>query len=114
MMKVVLEVLYDPDRRGLIVVIPRAQLLEWVTEAFELKPPPIPEVVKPTPAMTLADLHLSNRTLRCLEAANVRSVEHLTRLFETDLLKMEGLGRVCLAEVKAALKKDGLRLGMRG
>lgn len=101
------------QRRGLVLVIPRAALLAWIKAAFETDQLPIPEKVKPMHAMTFADLHLSNRTLRCLENANIRTVEHLTRLMDTDLLKLEGLGKICLAEIKVALKKDGLRLGMR-
>jgi DNA-directed RNA polymerase alpha subunit len=112
-MKIEIEVTHhELDHRGLVVVIPRAALLAWFTAAFEKDPLPIPEVTPP-PAMTLADLHLSTRTIRCLSEANVRTVEQLTRLWESDLVKLKGLGKVCLSEIKAALKKNGLRLGTR-
>jgi hypothetical protein len=114
-MKIEIEVnAHEFDRRGLTIVIPRTALLAWIKAAFEMDPLPIPEKVKPMHAMTFADLHFSRRTIRCLEAAQIRTVEQLTRLMESDLLKLEGLGKVSLWEIKAALKKDGLRLGMRG
>jgi DNA-directed RNA polymerase alpha subunit len=58
----------------------------------------------------IANLELSARARSCLEAESIRTVSHLLRCTENDLLKVPNLGRRSLNEIKDKLAERGLKL----
>lgn len=58
----------------------------------------------------IEDLNLSSRTMNSFAKAGVRTVGGLVRKKEADLLKMEGVGKKAVDEVKEALSGLGLDL----
>ena len=74
----------------------------------EIKPaaPELPNAdKKPT---NLADIGLSVRTLNILLAAGIKTVEDLTKLHKTDVLKFRNAGRKTLIELDDFFDKHGL------
>ncbi|GGE68720.1 hypothetical protein GGR41_000517 [Paenalcaligenes hominis] len=62
----------------------------------------------------VASLSITHRTYSLLCTENICSVGDLVRFSESQLLRSVGFGRKSLNEVKEALSKLGLRLGMEG
>lgn len=58
----------------------------------------------------IEDLGLSNRTLNSLSKANIRTVGGLVRKKEEDLVKIEGVGKKALNEIRRGLGNFGLIL----
>jgi len=58
------------------------------------------------------DLEFSVRSLHCLQAASVRTVEDLIKKTEEELLKAKNFGKKSVAEINEKLSNFGLRLGM--
>ena len=56
------------------------------------------------------DLQVSSRTINSLSEAGIRTVGGLARKKEEDLLKMEGVGKKAVQEIKDALENYGLTL----
>ncbi len=59
------------------------------------------------------DLDMVFRSFNCLKSAGIFYVGDLVRKSEQELLKLPGLGRASLNDIKEALAKDGLALGMQ-
>jgi DNA-directed RNA polymerase alpha subunit len=62
--------------------------------------------------MSLAELRLSVRATRCLEAEGITAVHHLVVRTEEELLKIRNFGEAMLREAREKLQECGLRLGM--
>ncbi len=58
----------------------------------------------------IEDLNLSSRTMNSFAKAGIRTIGGLVRKKEADLLKMEGIGKKAIDEVKVALTGYGLDL----
>jgi DNA-directed RNA polymerase subunit alpha len=58
----------------------------------------------------IEDLNLSNRTLNALSKAGIRTAGGLAKKKEEDLLKVEGLGKKALNEIRRALGNFGIIL----
>jgi DNA-directed RNA polymerase subunit alpha len=58
----------------------------------------------------IEDLSLSERTIKSLTEASIRTVGGLVRRNESDLLELEGIGKKALNEIKRAVGKLGLNL----
>lgn len=52
-------------------------------------------------------LNLSTRTFKVLFSANICTIHELTSLTEKELLKIRGLGKFCLNEIKSKLDELG-------
>jgi DNA-directed RNA polymerase subunit alpha len=96
-------------------------LKQPIQAAVEEPPAPAAELVAPAPdlsdlaerlARPVADLNLTVRAANCLESQNIQTVGDLVRMGESELLKVENLGRTTLGEIKRRLDEWGLRLGM--
>jgi DNA-directed RNA polymerase subunit alpha len=61
---------------------------------------------------SVEQLDLSIRPSNCLKSENIRTLGELTRLTEEDMAKFRNFGKVSLEEIKQALKKWDLWLGM--
>jgi DNA-directed RNA polymerase subunit alpha len=61
-------------------------------------------------AMQIADLDLSVRASNCLESAGIKTLGDLTKLAESDLLKIRSFGKTSLREIKRKLGDLGLTL----
>jgi DNA-directed RNA polymerase alpha subunit len=59
------------------------------------------------------ELELSVATANCLQHAAIETIADLCRSSESELLKLRGLGRKHLQEIKQILADLGLSLGMR-
>lgn len=64
------------------------------------------------PAADLSDMDLSPRTLKCLEAAGVKTLDGLCTLSEADLL--DSMGKTSLREIKRKLAELGRSLSATG
>jgi len=62
--------------------------------------------------MPVEDLELSVRSLHCLQAAEVHSVDELIRRSDEDLAKTKNFGKKSLQEIREKLEKLNLRMGM--
>ena len=62
---------------------------------------------------SLENLQLSVRARNCLRTLNIDSVEKLVLLRGEDILKVKNMGKKSLNEIKEALEKHGLALGMK-
>jgi DNA-directed RNA polymerase subunit alpha len=62
---------------------------------------------------SLAELNLSVRATNCLESEGINSVRDLVTRTDDQLLQVRNFGDTTLTEVKEALARLGLRLGMR-
>lgn len=60
----------------------------------------------------IENLDIGVRSFNCLRSHNVYMLKELVELTESDLLKMKHLGRKTLKEIKSALHKRGLSLGL--
>ncbi|HDS74522.1 MAG TPA: DNA-directed RNA polymerase subunit alpha, partial [Firmicutes bacterium] len=58
------------------------------------------------------ELDLSMRSINCLRAAGIMSVEELVVKSESDMLKYRNFGRKSLIELGEKLEEHGLRFGM--
>jgi hypothetical protein len=82
---------------------------------FPRVPPPPPELDDSTLVklfLTVEELDLSVRALRCLQKASITYVGDLVQKLEAELLKMRNFGRKSLNEVKKELAPMGLHLAM--
>ena len=61
-------------------------------------------------ALPVSDLELRIRSVNALRADNVKYVGDLVRMSETELLKIPGIGRTGLSEIKEVLVSRGLTL----
>lgn len=59
---------------------------------------------------TIDELDLSVRAFNCLKRANVQTVEDLTHLSRSDLMKVRNMGKKSIAEVEKKLADKGLAL----
>ena len=57
--------------------------------------------------------HFSVRTLNCLDAAQIDSMEDLLSKTESDLLRVRNFGHHSLLEIKGRLRECGLKLKKR-
>jgi len=73
---------------------------------------PVPSTAPAAPAgeTALNSVAFSNRSLKRLIAAGVRSLEHLANFTAAELKAIKGFGAGCLAEVRAKLAACGLKL----
>jgi DNA-directed RNA polymerase alpha subunit len=55
----------------------------------------------------IAALPLNVRTLNCLRAEGIETLEQLSMMSPTDLLKVPNLGRTSVAEIRAVLNARG-------
>jgi DNA-directed RNA polymerase subunit alpha len=55
---------------------------------------------------------LAKRAQNCLRGVNIRYVGELVQKSEKDLMKLPAFGKTSLTEIKLALEKEGLSLGM--
>lgn len=62
----------------------------------------------------VADLDLSVRASNCLDSAGIRTIGDLTRMNESDLLKIRSFGKTSLHEIKRKLSEMGLSLASGG
>ena len=58
--------------------------------------------------MTIEDLELSVRSFNCLKRAGISTVEDITNMTETEMMKVRNLGKKSLDEVTAKLHSLGL------
>lgn len=77
-------------------------LLELKTWLSYLQPPAIP--------VNVTELGLDERTVRCLDAENITTIDQLIEWTEKGLLKTPNLGRNSLNSIKAALSARGMAL----
>ncbi|RKY39714.1 MAG: DNA-directed RNA polymerase subunit alpha [Candidatus Omnitrophota bacterium] len=61
----------------------------------------------------ITDIELSVRSARCLEAANINTIGDLVTKTEEEMLEYKNFGKRSLSEIKEALGKMGLSLGMK-
>lgn len=98
-------------------LIPEGTGLEFLPEE---RPDLEKERLKEILIRDIEDLELSNRAINCLKngrykdggKVNVKTIGDLVRLTEKDILNIENFGKKSLEEVKNALEKWGLSLGM--
>ena len=62
---------------------------------------------------SVEELELSRRTHNCLHNANIRTIGELVRKTEAEMLHTKCFGRKSIDEIKEALARMGLALGMR-
>ena len=62
---------------------------------------------------SVEELELSLRTHNCLKNANIRTIGELVQKTEADIWRTKYFGRKSLNEIKEALARMGLALGMR-
>ncbi len=60
----------------------------------------------------VSELELSERSVNCLKSADIRTIGDLVSKTEGDMLRIKNFGRKSLDEIKEALQKIGLSLGM--
>jgi len=60
--------------------------------------------------MRIEDIKLSGRTMNVLSGASIRTVGGLARKSEEDLLKIDGIGKKGIVEIKKSLDKLGITL----
>ena len=60
--------------------------------------------------MSIEDLELSVRSFNCLKRAGISTVEDITNMTESEMMKVRNLGKKSLDEVLAKLKELGLQL----
>lgn len=71
-----------------------------------------PQIVQiPLDSLTSELAHFTVRTANCLHNDGIRTVEDLVRRTEATLLRIPNFGPKGLIEVKAALAKNGRKLG---
>lgn len=78
-------------------------------------PRPVPEARPgscPAHEVAIADIQFSHRVSDRLAAAGISTLDHLIRMDVSDLRRLKGLGRQSLQEIRDALAKRGLSLGM--
>jgi len=98
-------------------LIPKETTLEFLPEE---RPDREKERLKEILMRSIEDLELSNRAINCLKTGkfkdgskvNVKTIGDLVQLSEKDILNIENLGKKSLEELKNALEKWGLSLGM--
>ena len=99
----------------------RAVLLHRHVPAVEPHPRPCDCAAKqckvPASMMKALDLpasmlSLGSRAHRCLETAGIEYVGQIVKLFESDILHIQYLGRKTLKNIKGGLRSVGLHLGM--
>lgn len=98
-------------------LIPKGTTLEFLPEE---RPDQEKERLKEVLVRDVEDLELSNRAINCLKngrykdggKVNVKTIGDLVRLTEKDLLNIENFGKKSLEEVKNALARWELSLGM--
>jgi DNA-directed RNA polymerase alpha subunit len=59
---------------------------------------------------SISKLDFTSRTVNCLRAENIETVEDLLKWTERELLKTPNLGRKSLTEIKCVLRNLGLKL----
>lgn len=62
---------------------------------------------------TWVELHLSKRSMHCLDSAGIHCIGQLVQCSEEQLLQLWSFGKKSLVEVKGVLQGMGLRLGTR-
>lgn len=75
-----------------------------------LKSTEIKEKVEPSKIKNVEELKIANRIKASLVAAGIKTTSGLVRKKEKDLIKIKGLGKKGLKEIKKALSKLGLSL----
>ena len=60
--------------------------------------------------MTIEELDLSVRSYNCLKRAGINTLQELTDMTESDMMRVRNLGRKSLEEVKNKLTDLGLSL----
>ena len=85
---------------------PKEEVEEEVAAPEEKKFENQEEVLK----MRIEDLKLSNRTMKALSEASIRTVGGLARKKEEDLLEIAGLGGKGITEIKKVLGNLGITL----
>ena len=81
-------------------------------ERSEVATPAMNEELTAKLNQPISTLDLSVRASNCLESAKIHTVGDLTKMTETDLLKVRSFGKTSLREVKRKLQDIGLSLGM--
>ncbi|MCZ2845881.1 MAG: DNA-directed RNA polymerase subunit alpha [Candidatus Bathyarchaeota archaeon] len=84
------------------------QHFEKVSEAFEAREEPIPQLEEKE--ITLENLKLSNRVLNSLKENGVKTLNQLLKKKEEKLSTMKGLGEKGIKEIKRKLKRKDLDL----
>ncbi len=59
----------------------------------------------------ISDFELSVRSKNCLERMNIKTLDDLTKVTETELLSYKNFGETSLSEIKNILSQKGLHLG---
>ncbi|ODS30422.1 MAG: putative RNA polymerase alpha subunit [Candidatus Scalindua rubra] len=59
----------------------------------------------------ISDFELSVRSKNCLERMNIKTLDDLTKVTETELLSYKNFGETSLGEIKNILSQKGLHLG---
>jgi DNA-directed RNA polymerase alpha subunit len=85
----------------------QARLKEINRLLRKMEKPGLPKVTKASP---VEDLILPARTYQMLHADNILTIGELIERTERDLLRVPGLGRKVLNEIKEALEEHGLHL----
>jgi len=92
------------------------QLFIDFTEEVEVEEPVLDEKtekLKELLSKPVSELDLSVRAANCLEAANIITIGDLITRSESEMLKFRNFGKKSLQEIKEALSRMGLTLGMR-
>ena len=63
--------------------------------------------------LPISDLELSVRARNCLDGANIRTLQDLVTLSESEVIGLKNLGKTSLTEIKTKLAERGLSLGMQ-
>jgi DNA-directed RNA polymerase subunit alpha len=63
--------------------------------------------------LPISDLELSVRARNCLDGANIRTLQDLVTLSESEVMSLKNLGKTSLTEIKTKLAERGLSLGMQ-
>ena len=61
---------------------------------------------------SISELELSVRARNCLDGANLRTLNDLVSLSESEVINLKNLGKTSLTEIKNKLAERGLSLGM--
>jgi DNA-directed RNA polymerase subunit alpha len=99
-------------RRAATII--QEQLLTFVELQHETEDEVVEDLVDINPMLLLPvdELELTVRAANCLKAEHIYRIADLVTKTESELLSTPNLGKVSLWEIKAALQKRGLSLGM--
>lgn len=87
--------------------------LEAAPESVDAEGVVVDEIPEGAEDITLEELGLSKRTINSLYKANIKALDQLLQLTETELIALKSFGQKAMSEVKAALADRELSLRVK-